>query len=109
MVGCGGVGINAVQFARAAGASVIAVDLKDEKLAVARRLGAIATFNPGREPEFAREVRRITEGGADVAIEAVGRPQTVVLVRRGACSSRIRKGSRTPFGWPRAESTTWRP
>jgi alcohol dehydrogenase, propanol-preferring len=87
VVGCGGVGINAVQFAAAAGANVLAVDLRPEKLEVAHRLGAAEVLNPSEHPDVGREVRRRTGGGADVALEAVGTPATVLsalsMLRRG--------------------------
>lgn len=87
VVGCGGVGINAVQFAVAAGANVLAVDLRPEKLEVARRLGAAETLDPTGVADVGREVRRRTGGGADVALEAVGSPTTVLTalatLRRG--------------------------
>ena len=77
--GCGGVGLNVVQFARLAGGIVIAVDVADEKLEHAMRLGATATINPKRESAgVARVVRRLTAGaGADIAIEAIGNPATM--------------------------------
>ncbi|HWO88990.1 MAG TPA: zinc-binding dehydrogenase [Gemmatimonadales bacterium] len=70
--GCGGVGLSLVQVAAAVGARVIAVDVKPAKLAIATRFGAAAALDAGM-PKLDREVRRITEGGADVAFEAVGR------------------------------------
>jgi 6-hydroxycyclohex-1-ene-1-carbonyl-CoA dehydrogenase len=89
VVGCGGVGINAVQFAVRAGGTVIAVDVNDRKLELARRLGARATLNPRAEGEEGlRRVRKEYDGGVDVAIEAVGSPATfgtaLALLRRGA-------------------------
>jgi alcohol dehydrogenase, propanol-preferring len=87
VVGCGGVGINAVQFASAAGANVIAVDLRPEKLELARKLGACETVEPKAVGDVAKAVRRWTDGGADVALEVVGTPATLSLalstVRRG--------------------------
>lgn len=74
--GCGGVGLNVVQFANLAGGRVIAVDISDEKLAWARQLGASETLNP-RQGEVARAVRKMTGGGADIAIEAIGNPLTI--------------------------------
>jgi len=74
--GCGGVGLNVIQFANLAGGQVIAVDISDEKLAWARQLGAHATLNP-RQEEVARAVRKMTGGGADIAIEAIGNPATM--------------------------------
>lgn len=89
VVGCGGVGINAVQFAAAAGANVIAVDLRAEKREAARRLGACEALDPTEHAELGREVRRISGGGADVALEVVGKPETVVLAL-----STLRRGGR---------------
>ncbi len=74
--GCGGVGLNVIQFANLAGGQVIAVDISDEKLAWARQLGARVTLNP-RQEEVVRTVRKLTGGGADIAIEAIGNPATM--------------------------------
>ena len=89
VVGCGGVGINAVQFAAAAGANVIAVDLRSEKREAARRLGACDALDPTEHPDLGREVRKRSGGGADVALEVVGRPETVTLAL-----STLRRGGR---------------
>ncbi|MEV7863414.1 S-(hydroxymethyl)mycothiol dehydrogenase [Streptomyces hirsutus] len=77
VIGCGGVGNAAIAGARLAGASqIIAVDLEDRKLAQARALGATHTVN-GRETDVVERVRELTGGhGADVVIDAVGRPET---------------------------------
>lgn len=87
VVGCGGVGINVVQFAVGAGAQVVAVDLNDTKLEMARRLGAVETINPGGLEDLGKEVRRRWGDGVDVAFEAVGSPPTIALafttLRRG--------------------------
>ncbi|MGD8538394.1 MAG: zinc-binding dehydrogenase [Candidatus Aminicenantes bacterium] len=79
--GCGGVGINVVQTAAAAGASVIAVDIIDKKLEVAKQLGAKHTINPTDKEDKAllKEIRVLTGGGADIAIEAIGNPKTIEL------------------------------
>lgn len=81
VLGCGGVGINVVQTAAAAGASVIAVDIIDKKLEVAKKLGAKHTINPtGKEDKaLLKEIRVLTGGGADIAIEAIGNPKTIEL------------------------------
>jgi alcohol dehydrogenase, propanol-preferring len=76
VVGCGGIGLNIVQMAAALGARVIGVDLSTAKLEWARRMGATETLNPTAVPRLDRAVREITGGGADVALEAVGRPET---------------------------------
>ncbi|WP_371502295.1 S-(hydroxymethyl)mycothiol dehydrogenase [Kitasatospora sp. NBC_00374] len=77
VIGCGGVGSAAVLGARLAGASrIIAVDLDDRKLAGAAKLGATDTVN-ARSDDPVEAIRELTDGnGADVVIEAVGRPET---------------------------------
>ena len=79
--GCGGVGINVVQVASAAGASVIAVDIVDNKLDMAKKLGAQHTINASDKEDKAllKEIRVLTGGGADIAIEAIGNPKTIEL------------------------------
>ncbi|WP_347352455.1 S-(hydroxymethyl)mycothiol dehydrogenase [Intrasporangium sp.] len=77
VIGCGGVGCAAVAGAAVAGATtVIAVDVDEGKLEGARRFGATHTVNSGRvDPVEA--IRELTGGfGADVVIDAVGRPET---------------------------------
>lgn len=74
--GCGGVGLGTVAAARFHGATTIAVDVAEEKLAIARAAGAAHTINTTREDLHAR-LAELTEGhGPDVVIEAVGRPET---------------------------------
>jgi S-(hydroxymethyl)mycothiol dehydrogenase len=77
VIGCGGVGDAAVMGARLAGArTIIAVDVDDRKLEWARSVGATHTVN-SREADPVEAIRGLTEGnGADVVIEAVGRPET---------------------------------
>lgn len=77
VIGCGGVGNAAVAGARLAGASrIIAVDLDDRKLEWARGLGATHTVNGGTE-DVVKAIQELTGGnGADVVIDAVGRPET---------------------------------
>ncbi|MFI8104463.1 S-(hydroxymethyl)mycothiol dehydrogenase [Streptomyces sp. NPDC086023] len=77
VIGCGGVGNAAVAGARLAGAAkIIAVDLDDRKLDLARTLGATHTVN-GRTDDVVKAVQALTDGnGADVVIDAVGRPET---------------------------------
>jgi S-(hydroxymethyl)glutathione dehydrogenase/alcohol dehydrogenase len=78
VVATGGVGSNLVQVARAFGATpIIAVDVRDDKLEAARALGATHTVNAARA-DVAAAVRDATGGrGADVAFEALGRPETI--------------------------------
>ncbi|WP_217168286.1 S-(hydroxymethyl)mycothiol dehydrogenase [Streptomyces sp. AC512_CC834] len=77
VIGCGGVGDAAIAGSYLAGASkVIAVDIDDRKLETARSMGATHTVN-SRENDPVEAIRELTGGfGADVVIEAVGRPET---------------------------------
>ncbi|MFI0408394.1 S-(hydroxymethyl)mycothiol dehydrogenase [Actinomadura sp. 3N508] len=77
VIGCGGVGSAAVLGARLAGAAtIIAVDLDERKLTTASSLGATHTVN-GKDKDVVETVRELTGGfGADVVIDAVGRPET---------------------------------
>ncbi|MBQ8125823.1 MAG: zinc-binding alcohol dehydrogenase family protein [Kiritimatiellae bacterium] len=76
--GCGMVGLGAVVRAARRGATVVAVDLSPEKLALAAALGARYGIDSARENVVDR-IREITGGaGADVVIEAVGSPATYV-------------------------------
>ena len=75
--GCGGVGNAAIEGSRLAGAStIIAVDIDDQKLEWAKGFGATHTVNSSRT-DAVEAIRELTGGnGVDVAIEAVGLPQT---------------------------------
>ena len=77
VIGCGGVGNAAIAGAQVAGATtIVAVDVDDKKLEWAKRFGATHTVN-SRNVDPVEAVREITGGnGADVVIEAVGRPET---------------------------------
>lgn len=77
VIGCGGVGDAAVVGSRLAGAArIIAVDIDDRKLETARAMGATHTVN-SRSTSPVEAIRELTGGfGADVVIEAVGRPET---------------------------------
>lgn len=77
VIGCGGVGAAAIAGSALAGAGrIIAVDLDDRKLATARTLGATDLINAGTV-DVVEAIRGLTGGnGADVVIDAVGRPQT---------------------------------
>ena len=77
VIGCGGVGCAAIAGAQLAGASrIIAVDIDDRKLATALEIGATDTAN-SRSSDAVEAIRGLTGGyGADVVIDAVGRPET---------------------------------
>ncbi len=77
VIGCGGVGDAAIAGARLAGArTIIAVDVDDRKLAWAKDFGATHTVN-STSSDPVEAIRGLTDGfGADVVIDAVGRPET---------------------------------
>lgn len=88
VIGAGGVGLNVVQGARLAGAArIIAVDVRDNKLEMARTFGATHGVNASREDPI-EAVRKLTGGyGADYAFEVIGHPKTIEqayeMVRKG--------------------------
>lgn len=69
--GCGGVGLSAIHIAAASGAQVIAVDINDEALALARSLGAVATIN-AKSGDVASQIHELTSGGVHVSVDALG-------------------------------------
>ena len=75
--GCGGVGINAVQLASAAGGYVIAVDINERKLEWATEFGAAKVINASKVERVSKEVKKLTGGGADIAMEVIGNPKTI--------------------------------
>ncbi|KAA8547181.1 hypothetical protein F0562_003609 [Nyssa sinensis] len=90
VIGIGGVGSSCLQIARAFGASeIIAVDVQDEKLQNAKIFGATHTINARHEDAVAK-IREITGGmGVDVAVEALGKPQTFLQ-----CTQSVRDGGK---------------
>lgn len=74
--GCGGVGINAVQFAALAGGYVIAVDVSEQKLEWAAKFGAGKTINASKVERVSKEIKKLTGGGADIVLEVIGNPRT---------------------------------
>jgi S-(hydroxymethyl)glutathione dehydrogenase / alcohol dehydrogenase len=94
--GLGGVGLSVLQAARIAGASrIIAVDVRDDKEALARAQGATDFMVAGDPKELSRSIRSLTGGlGADHAFECVGRAATI----RTAWSSTRRGGTTTVVG-----------
>lgn len=72
--GCGGVGLSAIMIASAAGANVVAVDISEQALALARQLGAVATVNANQVADVVEAVVEITQGGAHVSLDALGHP-----------------------------------
>ena len=80
VVAAGGVGVNVIQIAHAFGASqIIAIDVSDDKLDIARRVGATDAIN-AKTSNAADRVRELTEGrGVDIAFEVLGRAETFTL------------------------------
>lgn len=73
--GCGGVGLSAVQIARACGGLVIAVDIDDKKLELCKELGADYLIN-SRHEDPVRRIKEITGGGASLSLDALGLKET---------------------------------
>jgi len=88
VIGCGGIGLNVIQGCRLAGASeIIAIDVLEEKLELARRFGATRTLD-ARSVDPVAAVQELTGGlGAEYAFEAIGSPsaaaQAFDMVRAG--------------------------
>lgn len=76
VIGCGMIGIGAIVRAALRGARVIAVDLDDEKLQLAKRTGALYTINSATDNVHASLMEITHNMGPDVVIEAVGAPST---------------------------------
>ena len=76
VIGCGMVGMGAVVRAATRGATVVAADLDDEKLALAKQMGASYTINTKTDDVHARLLEMTSGFGPDVVIEAVGSTQT---------------------------------
>jgi Zn-dependent alcohol dehydrogenase len=88
VVGCGGVGLNVIQGARIAGAAeIIAVDMSETKLTMAKQFGATATVNASQGDPVSQVMGITGERGADVAFEVIGLQQTIdqviTMARRG--------------------------
>ncbi len=85
VIGCGMIGMGALIGAVAKGAEVLAIDMSEKKLEIARAFGASVTVN-GRSEDVAARVAEWTNGdGVDVAVEAVGLPETFVQAIDLAC------------------------
>ena len=100
VVGTGGVGIAAIQAARISGATtIIAVDVDEPKLDLARAFGATDIINASSVDPVVEAIR-ITEGGVDYAFEAVGRARTVeqcvAMLRNGGVATVIGMVPRDP-------------
>jgi alcohol dehydrogenase len=86
--GCGGVGLSAIMIAASMGARIIATDIQDDKLAMARQLGADIVINAHEVPDVVSAILDATGGGAQVSMDALGSRQTcfnsiACLAKRG--------------------------
>ena len=77
VIGCGGIGLSAIQGARVAGAGrIIAVDMNTESLETARVMGATDTINAGDVENVVEAVKELTGGGVEYSFEAIGLKDT---------------------------------
>ncbi len=74
--GCGGVGLSAIMIANALGAQVIAVDINDRSLKLAKEMGAMVTVNATKNEDVVEQIKALTEGGAHVSMDALGSQTT---------------------------------
>ena len=85
VIGCGTIGSGAIAASVHKGATVIAADIDDDKLALAARFGARHTIHSTRQDVLAEVARLTGDEGVNVAIEAVGLPETFRLAVEAAC------------------------
>lgn len=89
-LGTGGVAIWALQIAKANGARVVITSSSDEKLSLARKLGADITINYRTHPDWAAEVLKATGGaGADIVVETGGQAGLASSINAAATNGRI--------------------
>ncbi len=74
--GCGGVGLSAIMIANALGAEVIAIDINNNALEFARKIGASKTINASDHTDIVASIKASTQGGAHVSIDALGSQET---------------------------------
>jgi alcohol dehydrogenase len=74
--GCGGVGLSAIMIASAFEAQVIAIDVSDKALAMARSVGADKLINATTESSVINAIRDLTDGGVHLSIDALGSSET---------------------------------
>ncbi len=97
--GCGGVGLSAIMIANALGAQVVGVDIAEEKLRLARDLGAAAVVNAREAGDVVQAVMDLTRGGAHVSLDALGSPATC----RNSVASLRKRGRHIQVGLLLAE------
>lgn len=77
ILGCGGLGAAAIQIAKQAGAYVIGLDMNPLKLDYAREMGADEVVDTNKLKDLGEHIREMTQGGVDLAVEAIGAPRTI--------------------------------
>jgi alcohol dehydrogenase len=100
--GCGGVGLSAIMIGTAMGAKVIAIDIDDAKLALAKSLGARYVINSRQHKYASKAVRDISGGGAHLSIDALGHTETCV----NSIHSLRKRGRHVQVGLMLAEDAT---
>jgi D-arabinose 1-dehydrogenase-like Zn-dependent alcohol dehydrogenase len=101
VIGCGGIGLNTIQFLKCFGAyPIIAVDISEEKLDAAKQFGASHTINGTAEDPVTTTIK-LTGGGVDKAFEAIGNPKTsdqiIQATRPGGTATIIGGLGNAPF------------
>ncbi|MFZ5957232.1 zinc-dependent alcohol dehydrogenase family protein [Pseudomonas knackmussii] len=92
--GCGGVGLSAIMIAEALGANTIAIDIADDKLELARALGAARTINARHVDNVPSAIADLTGGGAHVSVDALGS----VVTCRNSIESLAKRGKHLQVG-----------
>ncbi|HQR34738.1 MAG TPA: zinc-dependent alcohol dehydrogenase family protein [Blastocatellia bacterium] len=100
--GCGGVGLSAIMIANTIGANVVAVDISEDALQLAKALGAVATVNAAQVANVPEAVIEITKGGAHVSLDALGHPTTCF----NSISNLRKRGKHIQVGLMLAEQST---
>jgi alcohol dehydrogenase len=100
--GCGGVGLSAIMIANALGADVIAIDIADQKLELAKSVGAVATVNATKVDDVVEAVVEVTKGGVHVSVDALGHAATCF----NSISNLRKRGRHIQVGLMLAEHST---
>lgn len=98
--GCGGIGLSAINIASNVGATVIAVDINEENLKLAKQMGATYTIN-GKEENLIEQITDLSGGGVDIAVDALGNQTTAV----NSLQSLRKKGKHLQIGVVKADGS----